>query len=136
MLKKFFLVNTQADNMDKFGRPEVDLPEGWKDTLINLGKNGKGPVHMARALGIARSTFYLLKDRDKDFSDTFEEAMQEAQIWWENVGQEGIFMGGKDNPFQSSLWSFIMANKFGWASKQEVKEDSNQKIQYTRTIRD
>ena len=113
-----------------------DRPDGWKEKLINLGANGKGPVHMARALGVARSTFYLLKERDKEFSDTFEVAMQESQIWWENVGQEGLFMGGKDNPFQSSLWSFQMANKFGWASKQEVKEDSNQKIQYTRIVRD
>jgi len=116
------------------GRPQFTLPDGWKDTLIALGKQGKGKVHMARALGCHRDTLYELDSRNKEFSDTLEEAMQECQIWWENVGQEGVFMGGKDNPFQSSLWSFNMANRFGWASKQEVKEDSKQSIQYTRKV--
>jgi|DEB0MinimDraft_6_1074348.scaffolds.fasta_scaffold28032_2 hypothetical protein len=118
------------------GRPKVELPKDWKDTLVELGKKGKGPVHMARALGVARSTFYLLKERDEEFSDTFEVAMQESQIWWENAGQEGIFMGGKDNPFQGSLWSFQMANKFGWASKQEVESNNKNKLIIEHEITD
>lgn len=122
--------------MSSQGRPEVKLPDGWRETIINLGKQGKGLVHMAVALGISRKTLYNLAGRDEDFLHTLEEAKDHCQIWWENVGQEGLFMGGKDNPFQSSLWSFNMANRFGWASKQEVKEDSKQSIEYKRKIVD
>lgn len=127
--------NKKKESRD-VGRPEVELKDGWQDIIIDLGKKGKGPVHMARALGIARSTFYLLIDRDKEFSDTFEIAIQESQIWWEDTGQAGLFKGGKDDPFQSSLWCFMVSNKFGWSSKQEVNEQSSQTIKYERKIID
>jgi len=123
------------------GRPKVELPEGWKETLLDLGSKGKGKVHMVKAMGMARSTFYELAKTNKEFSDTLDEAIIESQIWWENVGQEGIFMGGKDNPFQSSLWSLNMTNRFGWntgksESKQDITSDGKAITGITREVID
>lgn len=110
------------------GRPPLKFPEGWKESLLELGKKGKGPVHMAKAMGMAKSTFYEYIKKDQEFSDAFEAAMLECEIWWQNVGQEGLFMGGKDNPFQSSLYALQMSNRFGWnSSKNESKIDHTTK---------
>ena len=109
------------------GRPAKQLPEGWEETCLELAKKGKGLLHMAQAMGMARSTLYKKLDDDKDFSDTMALIKQEYEIWWENTGQEGMFMGGKDNPFNGALWSFNMKNRFGWTDKQEVQQDITSK---------
>ena len=106
------------------GRPKSkdSFPENWKEILIELGKEGKSQVHMAKALGMSRSTLFKMKDEDQEFSDALDEALAEAQIWFEDIGREGIFMGGKDSPFQANLWALHMKNRFGWAEKQEVQQ--------------
>ena len=110
------------------GRPTItakDLPSGWVDTCIELAKNGKGKTHMAKALGISRQHLYDLLKEDQEFIDSMELCFQEYEIWWDNVGQEGMFMGGKDNPFNGALWSFQMKNRFGWADKLESKNENS-----------
>lgn len=106
------------------GRPtcKSQFPENWKQILLDLGKEGKSQVFMAKALGISRSTLFKMKEEDEEFSDALDEALAEAQMWFENIGREGIFMGGKDNPFQANLWALHMKNRFGWAEKQEVQQ--------------
>lgn len=112
------------------GRPELKLPEDYKERMMELGKKGKGPTHMAKACGMVRSTFYEYLKKDQEFSDAFEAAMEESRIWWEDVGQEGIFMGGKDNPFQASLYGLHMANRFKWSTgKTESKSEVNAKVE-------
>jgi hypothetical protein len=105
------------------GRPKYELPEGWKETMLELGKKGKGKIHMASALGMCRSQFYDLEKENEEFMHTSSQAMDLCQIWWENVGQEGLFMGGKDNPFQGGVYNFTMGARFGWSNKSETKSD-------------
>jgi len=105
------------------GRPELTLPDDYKERMLELGKKGKGPVHMAKACGMAKSTFYEYLKKNEVFSDAFNAAMVECELWWQDVGQEGMFMGGKDNPFQAGLYALHMANRFGWSSKNESKTD-------------
>jgi hypothetical protein len=106
------------------GRPtcKSQFPENWKQILIDLGKEGKSQVHMAKALGMSKRTLFEMKAKDEEFSRALDDALDEAQVWFENVGREGMFMGGKDNPFQANLWALHMKNRFGWADKQEVSQ--------------
>lgn len=108
------------------GRPKktlADLPEDWKHQLIELGKAGKSQRYMATELGMTHDLFYRFKADYPEFSDTVSEALGHSEQWWENVGQEGMFMGGKDNPFNATVYTFNMKNRFNWADKQENKTD-------------
>ena len=108
------------------GRPKTtlaDLPEGWRETVIELGRQGKSQEYIAGKLGLWKELFYRLKAEEPEFSNAVAESQMLCQMWWEDVGQEGMFMGGKDDPFNATVYTFNMKNRFNWADKTENKND-------------
>ena len=107
----------------ELGRPKKtlkDLPEDWRDRLIELGRAGKSQEYMAASMGIGKELFYRFKAEEQDFSNAVSEAIGYSRMFWEDAGIEGMYMGGKDNPFNATVWTFNMKNRFAWADKQEV----------------
>ena len=108
------------------GRPPTelsDLPSDWKDQMKALAKAGKSELATRVTLGIGTTVWYRLKAENEEFRETVKECLGLCQLWWEDVGQEGMFMGGKDNPFNSTVYTFNMSNRFGWSMKNENKTD-------------
>ena len=101
-----------------------DLPENWKDMMIEIAKNGGSDVKLRVALGcISDDLWYRFIAEEPEFSRTVKKCKLLCQQWWENVGQEGMFMGGKDNPFNATVYTFNMKNRFNWADRVENKTD-------------
>ncbi len=108
------------------GRPQMkleDFPDGWKETMRELASKGKSELATRVTLGIGNTAWYRLKGENQEFRDTVSECLGLCQLWWEDVGQQGMFMGGKDNPFNATVYTFNMANRFGWSMKNESKTD-------------
>lgn len=103
------------------GRPTKYDPKYCQE-LIEHMKEGYSYESFAGRLGVARSTLYEWEKHHPEFSDTKKTAIELSLYHWEKVGKEGMFMGGKDNPFQASIWVFNMKNRFGWADRKEVDQ--------------
>jgi len=98
------------------GRPPVttdSLPENWRESIIALSKEGASFVELAVELGIARSTMYLLIDRDPEFSDTLKECKRHCEAWWKRVGRTNL----ENKEFSYTGWYMNMKNRFGWTDR-------------------
>ena len=104
----------------KVGRPQKkvsDLPEDWKETILDLSREGASIVELAVELDIARETFYALSERDEEFLDTVKKCEQLCEAWWVRNGRTNL--GNKE--FSYTGWYMNMKNRFNWADKQETK---------------
>jgi hypothetical protein len=104
----------------KVGRPQKkvsDLPEDWKETILDLSREGASIVELAVELDIARETFYALSERDEEFLDTVKKCKQLCEAWWVRNGRTNL--GNKE--FSYTGWYMNMKNRFNWADKQETK---------------
>ncbi len=105
------------------GRPKIQLsefPNGWKDEVVSLGSLGASDVEIRDYLnGICHETWTRLIDEEPEFSETIKKASIKCQVWWEKNGR--INLENKD--FSATLWYMNMKNRFGWADKQEIKQE-------------
>ena len=97
-----------------------DLPDGWEDTIINLSKEGASIVELAVALDISRKTLYNLSERDEHFLHTIKKCKRYCEAWWLSKGRTEL--DNKD--FSYTGWYMNMKNRFGWADKQENKNEN------------
>ena len=105
------------------GRPLIkleDLPDGWENIIINLSKEGASIVELAVALDISRKTLYNLSERDEHFLHTIKKCKRYCEAWWLSKGRTEL--DNKD--FSYTGWYMNMKNRFGWADKQENKNDN------------
>jgi hypothetical protein len=105
------------------GRPLIkleDLPEGWEDTIINLSKEGASIVELAVELDISRNTLKALSERNEYFLNTIKKCKRYCEAWWLSKGRTEL--DNKD--FSYTGWYMNMKNRFGWADKQENKNDN------------
>ena len=97
-----------------------DLPEGWENTIINLSKEGASIVELAVALDISRQTLYNLSERDEYFLDTIKKCKRYCEAWWLSKGRTEL----DNRDFSYTGWYMNMKNRFGWADKQENKNEN------------
>tara|TARA_B100001778_G_C18605458_1_gene639542 strand:+ start:7663 stop:8040 length:378 start_codon:yes stop_codon:yes gene_type:complete len=97
-----------------------DLPDGWENIIINLSKEGASIVELAVALDISRKTLYNLSERDEHFLHTIKKCKRYCEAWWLSKGRTEL--DNKD--FSYTGWYMNMKNRFGWADKQENKNDN------------
>jgi hypothetical protein len=105
------------------GRPPYVLPDGWKETLLDLGRKGKSKLHMSVALGMSRTHFQDLEKENSEFMVAVKEACDLSQLWWEDAGQLGMYVGDKENAVNPAIYNFRMSALFGWSAKTESKND-------------
>jgi len=110
---------------NKGGQPPIqlsDLPEGWKQSIINLSKEGAAIIELSVELGISRPTFYALSEREEEFFDTVNKCKDLSEAWWMRQGR--VQLENKD--FSFTGWYMNMKNRFGWSDKQEVNQTTVQ----------
>lgn len=115
------------------GRPTLYKEEYCQQLIDHMG-SGLSFESFAGLIGTCRDTLYNWKKEHSEFFDAHKKGIEKNLIWWEKVGLEGMFMGGKDNPFNAAVYCFNMKNRHGWKDRveSEVKETSEKIVTVKR----
>ena len=89
------------------GRPTTYDPK-FCDKVLELGAEGKSRAQIASALGVAKATIQNWEAAHPEFLAAMTHARDEAQAWWEGMGQAGLTMQG----FNASLWAKNVSCRF------------------------
>jgi hypothetical protein len=100
----------------KGGRPLIQLPNDYKDIMLELAKEGASIVELSVALSISRDTFYEISKRDTVFSDTIKKCKELSEAWWERSGRTNLM----NKEFNYTGWYMNMKNRFNWKDRQDV----------------
>lgn len=79
----------------------------------------------AGLIKVSKQTLYTWCEKHAEFKEAKEIGEGLAHLWWERTGIEGLFMGGKDNPFNATVWVFSMKNRFGWRDKPKDEDEGD-----------
>lgn len=114
------------------GRPKADLsslPEDWYQTVLAMYEKGASDVEVKAQIWRWRGSFSNdLWDRwmkeEPSFSETIKMGRQLSASWWTRNGRENL----TNKDFNYTGWYMNMKNRFGWADKQEVKQEDKKTI--------
>jgi hypothetical protein len=96
----------------------------WANELIENYRQGFSDAEVAAALNITIREFHTQLADNASFAKLVEFGRTLSAAFWESLARKNV--GNK--AFNSSLYSFYMKNKFGWADKVEttsVGENTN-----------
>jgi hypothetical protein len=136
------------ENKRKPGRPKADykLPEDWRNTIIDSGKQGKHITDFLIILGITFDQHYTMMERNKDYSSAVQDYQKYCEQYWYNMAYNSMSSNGGAQ-FNSKLWSLIVRNKFPkhWSEStrvdvttqgDKITEDKNITIEIIKTKND
>jgi len=116
------------------GRPketieDSDFPNDWKEQILTLYLLGASNVEIKALIYDWKGTFSNdLWDRwlkeEPEFSETIKKGVLISEAWWHRNGRENL----KDKDFNYTGWYMQMKNRFGWADKQVIEENINDKV--------
>jgi len=98
------------------------------DRVIEMMKEGCSLTEVCADIGISRETLHQWNNPEspwynKDFSDAVKKGEDLSAAWWERQGRENLMMHPKKSQLNATLWYMNMRNRFGWADKQEIKQE-------------
>lgn len=106
----------------------MTLPTKYKpeycEAVVKHMEQGYSFETFGAIIDVGRTTLYEWVEVYPEFKKAKQIAMAKCQMWWEKTGHEGMFMGGKDTPFQAGMWNFNMSARFKWSQKVESKVDT------------
>ncbi len=113
---------------NKDGRPKEDLsslPDGWYNDVLNLYKQGASNVEIKALIWEWRGSYSddlwnrWMKE-EEEFSVTIKMGKQLSHAWWVRNGRTNL----NSKEFSYTGWYMYMRNRFGWADKQEIDDES------------
>lgn len=121
------------------GRPKsnINLPNGWKESIIDLYKQGASDVEIKALIYDWRGSFSNdLWDRwikeEPIFSETIKRGRLLSEAWWQKEGRTKL----SDQKFSYTGWYMNMKNRFGWADKNEITGKDGKDLNTTITFKD
>jgi transcriptional regulator with XRE-family HTH domain len=95
--------------------------------LVEHMSEGLSYESFAGAIGVHRSTLYRWEKAHPEFLEAKEIATAKSLLWWEKVGQQGLWnenfgQGQGSKTLNATIWIFNMKNRFGWRDRQPDEE--------------
>jgi len=115
------------------GRPRTtvdDLPQDWKQIIMDCGQEGGSAVEMRCMLGVAQTAWSTLMEDSEEFRITVSSAQDMCEVWWERQGRSMV----TGSPGNATVWSLNMRNRFAWFDKQGVDVTTNGQSMRPQTI--
>ena len=99
--------------------PELESREElWQKEMLDLYLQGASDYEVMRELDLTPAKWATMEQAafDSNFRETVEVGRAMARAWWETIGRTNI----KNTKFNTALYKFNMANRFGWTEKSET----------------
>jgi len=102
------------------GRPKKtldDLPDGWKDKMLELSAEGASAVELrVEALDcISQELWERLIEEEPEFSLTVKRCKERCHNWWIKNGRTNL----ENKDFSYTGWYMNMKNRFQWTDRQD-----------------
>ena len=118
----------ESENKRGRGRPRIEsrLPDGWRDIIIESGKEGKHITDFLITLGISWDAHYNMMGRNYEYKQAVKEYEKYCEQYWFDMARFSMVENGGAQ-FNSRLWSLIVRNKFPkhWSESSKVDVVSN-----------
>lgn len=117
--------STQDDPLrhNGLGRPTKYFPE-YAQMLIDHMAIGYTYETFASTVTVSVKTLYNWELQHEEFLLAKEIGMAKGQYFWEGLGIMGA--SGNIPSFNTSVWIFMMKNRFGWRDNPEDNKDAKQ----------
>lgn len=88
----------------------------WAKQILDLYEQGASDVEVAAANKWTIKDYYRQINENVPFGQLVEFGRTLSQAFWEGQARKNL----SNKAFNTSLWSFYMKNKYGWADKTEA----------------
>ena len=103
----------------KLGRPTL-FKEEYCKRAIELLKQGASIEELSLEFDVQCSTIYSWMQTKASFADAVNKGREFSKAWWMKKGRTEL----ENGKFSSTLWYMNMKNRFGWADKQEITQNT------------
>jgi len=105
-----------------------ELPEGWYETIVSLGSQGKTQLSIHKALGISQSLFERFRDEEPEFKQAVKEFRMESSLFWTDLAR-AYALGDPDvinqfSNFNALKYNILNRPHIGWTDKQVVEQET------------
>lgn len=90
----------------------------WVETMMSVYQEGGSDVEVCKALRCSLRKYNELTSSNQKFSELVEYGRLMSQAWWMEQARFAL----KNRQFNTTLWAFVMKNRFGWADKTETTD--------------
>lgn len=95
--------------------PKTIEDSSWVQKARKGYEEGASDVEICRLIGITKQTFDNYYSTNPSFKKFVEMGRTLSAAWWHSQGRLNL----DNRAFNTSLWTFNMKNRFGWAEKSE-----------------
>lgn len=99
----------------------VATNRNWSEQIIDLYTEGGSDAEVAASLRVTIKAFYKNMEDNPAFKELVEFGRTLSQAWWESQFRKNV----KNKNFNSTLLTFYMKNKHGWADKMDTSATSD-----------
>jgi len=107
----------RISEMIRRGTKTIYDPEYHPELLIALFCEGYDIEAFSFAAEINQLTFFRWVKRHEEFKEAYSYAREYAKLWWMNRARMKL----EDREFNTTLWSMIMRNRFGFTEHRNIK---------------
>jgi transposase len=104
---------------EHLGRPTLYRPE-YCNRLIDHMSQGLSFITFAATIDVNTDTLYEWERNFHAFSEAKKAAFNKCQLFWENIGIEGIWNEPNGKTLNTGNYVFQMKNRFKWNDRVEV----------------
>lgn len=106
---------------------------GWADILVREYREGADDVEVMSALNLTREEFKTNYESNPTFKKLVDIGRVHSAAFWRTIARKNL----TSKEFNSSVWSFNMKNRHGWAEKSEVSSSEvSEKVRSTDELRE
>lgn len=87
----------------------------WINELKDAYLQGASDVEICKILKMTQKEFDSYYERSASFKEMVDIGRMMSKAWWYEQGRRNI----ENTKFNTTLWSFNMKNRYGWADKTE-----------------
>lgn len=105
----------------------LDIKTNWGPIMDREYSAGADDIEVMAALAMSRKQFDLAYNTNSTFKELVDIGRLRSAAWWRTVARTNLL----NRNLNTTAWSFVMKNRFGWTEKSEAVNIEAPSKQYT-----